>query len=243
MDKIRIQKVLAEAGVASRRGIEQMILDGRITVNDKLIAELPCFIGPGDRIHVDGRLVSIRAPRKVYYLLNKPRGVVCTQHDPQGRPRAVDLIDAGGERVYCVGRLDADTTGLVILTNDGELTQMLTHPRHGVDKTYVVEVNGRVDGQAIDRLKAGVYLDGRRASAAKIKALRCGGGRSLLEIRICEGRNRQVRRMLAKLGCRVRRLKRVAIGPVTDRGLKVGRWRRLRPAEVARLRKAGSRKA
>lgn len=239
MDGTRIHKVLAEAGVASRRAVEDMILDGRIAVNGKLVTELPCFVDESDRIQVDGRVVRHRAPRKVYFLLNKPRGVVCSQRDDRGRPRAADLVDAAGLRVYCVGRLDVDSTGLVILTNDGEFTQLLTHPKHGVEKTYVVDVDGRVEGQAIDKLKAGVHLDGRRTASAKIKVLQRGHKRSLLQIRVAEGRNRQVRRMLAKLGCKVRRLKRVAIGSVTDRGLKVGGWRPLRPAEVARLRKAG----
>ncbi len=240
MAKTRIQKVLAEAGVASRRASEQMILDGRVDVNGKLVTELPCFVTPEDRIRVDGqRLKRTASSKKVYYLLNKPRGVVCTQSDPQGRRRAADLIDAGGERVYCVGRLDVDSTGLIILTNDGEFTQHMTHPSHGVEKTYVVEIAGALTAENIEKLKSGLYVAGRRTRGAKIKVLRRAPTRSLLEIRISEGRNRQVRRMLASLGCKVRKLKRVAIAGITDRGIKIGRYRMLKAGEVRKLRNAG----
>ena len=241
MTKTRIQKVLAEVGVASRRAAEQMILDGRIDVNGKLVTELPCFVTEEDRIRVDGQRLKRAVSKKVYYLLNKPRGVVCTQSDPQGRRRAGDLIDAGGERVYCVGRLDVDSTGLIILTNDGEFTQLMTHPRHGVEKTYVVEIAGALAGEDIDKLKGGVYVAGRRTHGAKIKVLHRAPMRSLLEIRISEGRNRQIRRMLTSLGCKVRRLKRVAIEEITDRGIKIGRYRMLKSGEVTRLRNAGMR--
>ena len=240
MTQTRIQKVLAEAGVASRRAAEQMILDGRIDVNGKLVTELPCFVTEEDRIRVDGQRLRRTASKKVYYLLNKPRGVVCTQSDPQGRRRAADLIDAGGERIYCVGRLDVDSTGLLILTNDGEFTQLMTHPSHGVEKTYVVEIEGALAGEDIDKLKGGMYVAGHRTRGAKIKVLRRGATRSLLEIRLSEGRNRQVRRMLSSLGCKVRRLKRVAIGGLTDRGIKIGRYRMLKSGEVRGLRNAGT---
>ena len=243
MDKIRIQKVLAEAGVASRRAAEQMILDGRIDVNGKLVTALPCFVTEADRIRVDGQRLKRTSSRKVYYLLNKPRGIVCTQSDPQGRRRAADLIDAGGERVYCVGRLDVDSTGLIILTNDGEFTQLMTHPKHGVEKTYVVEIEGALTAEDIDKLKSGVYVAGRRTQGVKIKVLRRAPTRSLLEIRISEGRNRQIRRMLTALHCKVRRLKRVEIEGITDRGIKIGRYRMLKSGEVRRLRNAGTRDA
>ena len=242
MSKARIQKVLAEAGVASRRAIERMVLEGRISINGSYVSELPCFVDPAsDVVRVDGRGVSFRRPqRKVYYLLNKPRGVVCTQ-DNQGddRPRAVDLVPPVKERIYCIGRLDAESTGAIILTNDGELTEYLTHPRYGVVKTYVVEVDGRLSGGEIEKLKAGVYVDGKQTRAAGIKVLHRGAKRSLLEFRIREGRNREIRRMLAQLGVKVRGLKRTAIGPLTATGLKVGRFRRLVAAEVARLRRCG----
>jgi len=240
MSGIRIQKVLSEQGVASRRAIEEMIVEGRITVNGSLVRELPCFVNPrSDDIRVDGRRVRMHAERPAYFLLNKPRGVVCTQKDPQGRPRAVDLVRGTGERLYCVGRLDVESTGVILLTNDGELTQHLTHPSHGVIKTYVVEVAGRPGEQDIAALKKGTYLDGRRTQPVQVKVLRKSPERSLLEIRLSEGRNREIRRILARLGYRVRRLHRRAIGPVTDRGVKIGNFRPLRPAEVDKLRQIG----
>ena len=242
MDKVRIQKYLAEAGVASRRAIEQMILDGQITVNGRLVIELPCFVEPEtDDIRVDGGVVGKQAAggKKVYFLLNKPKGVVCTQRDPAGRLRAVDLVPAVGKRVYCVGRLDEESTGLIILTNDGELTQYLTHPSFEVVKTYVVEVDGRLTGEDVVKLKKGTYVDGKRTQGAMVKILRRGPARSQLEIKLTEGRNREIRRVLARLGHKVRKLKRVAIGPVTDRGVKIGHYRPLSQTEVRRLRKCG----
>ncbi|MDY6914157.1 MAG: pseudouridine synthase [Planctomycetota bacterium] len=241
MKKVRIQKVLSAAGLASRRAAEQMVLDGRVTVNGELVTDLPCLVDvENDDIFTDGRPVRKRPAQRVYFLLNKPRGVVCTQHDPEGRPKAVDLVPGvKNRRVYCVGRLDADSTGLIILTNDGELTQYLTHPRYGVVKTYVAQVDGQPGEKEIARLKSGVHLDGRRTQPAGVKVLRRGAKQSLLGIRLAEGRNREIRRILARLGHKVRRLKRTAIGPITDRGLKVGNFRMLRPAEVARLRRSG----
>ena len=244
MTGIRIQKLLAEAGVASRRAVEQMILEGRVTVNGELVMELPCFVAPtGDDIRVDGRRIRTGGGPKVYYLLNKPAGVVCTQRDSQGRPLATDVLGPVAQRVYCVGRLDISSTGLIILTNDGELTLHLTHPSGGVAKTYVVEADGCISGEAIEKFKSGVYVDGKRTALAQIKVLRRNPKQTLLRVRLSEGRNREIRRILAKLGHKVRRLKRVAIGPITDRGLKIGSCRRLRPQEIDRLMKAGRPKA
>ena len=230
--------------MASRRAVEQLILEGRITVNGSPVAELPCFVdAEADDIRLDGRPIRPVAPeaaRKVYVLLNKPRGVVCTQSDPAGRPRAVDLVGDVPQRIYCVGRLDAESTGLILLTNDGPLTQYLTHPRHGVPKTYVAEVDGRLAGEDIEKLRGGVYLDGRRTGRAAVKVLRRSPTRSLVEITLTEGRNREVRRILARLGHKVRRLKRVAIGPITVRGLKIGSFRPLRRSEVRQLRQSGT---
>jgi len=240
MGKVRIQKVLSAAGVASRRHVEEMILDGRITVNGRLVNELPCFVDERtDRIAVDGRRIRQRRRQKAYFLLNKPRGVVCTQSDPEGRPRAADLVPRAEGRIYCVGRLDMDTTGLVILTNDGEFTQQVAHPAGGVVKTYVVEVDGRVGAGDVEKLSRGVHVDGRRTRTARVKVLRRGPTRSLLEVQLTEGRNREIRRILARLGHKVRKLKRTAIGPITDRGVKVGKCRPLSPAEVERIRRSG----
>jgi len=240
--RIRLHKYLAEMGVAARRTVERMIAEGRITVNEQPVRSSPCFVTPGaDRICIDGRRVASRPPGKVYFLLNKPRGVICTQRDPQQRPRAVDLIPPVGRRVYCVGRLDADSTGLIILTNDGDLTQRLTHPSYSVPKTYVVEIAGQMHPQEMASLKAGLWLDSRRTRPAELRVLRRGPSRSLLQIRLTEGRNREIRRLLARLGHNVRRLKRTAIGPITDRGLKPGSFRKLTPAEISRLRRAAER--
>ena len=239
MAKERIQKFLSAAGVASRRAAEEMVIEGRVLLNGKPVVELPCFVGPGDEVRVDGRRVRTSAQPHAYFLLNKPRGVVCTQSDPQGRPRARDLVPAGRRRVYCAGRLDAETTGLVVLSDDGELTQHLTHPSHEVPKTYLAEAEGKVEGPALERIRRGVWLDVGRTKPAGVKVLQRGHRRTMIELRLTEGRNREVRRILARLGHKVRRLKRTAIGPVTDRGLKVGSHRQLSPAEVRRLRKTG----
>ena len=240
MPKERIHKALANAGVASRRAVEEMVTEGRVTVNGRAVRELPCFVDLAeDEVRVDGKKVRKLRSANTYFLLNKPRGVVCTQKDPSGRPRAVDLVPAKGKRVYCVGRLDADSTGLILLTDDGELTEHLTHPSHGVPKTYVVEVDGHVDGSRIERLKTGMHLDGRRTARARARVLKRGRDRSRLEITLREGRNREIRRLLARLGHKVRRLHRAAIGPIRDRGLKIGGFRVLKQDEVARLRRSG----
>ncbi|MCE5277496.1 MAG: pseudouridine synthase [Planctomycetaceae bacterium] len=236
----RIQKVLAEAGVDSRRAIEEMVVEGRVRVNGKTVAALPHFVEPGDRIEVDGRPVRWeKREEKFYFLLNKPKGVVCTQFDPQGRRRAVDLLGDVGSRVYCVGRLDIESTGLIILTNDGELTNQLTHPRYGVPKTYIVDVEGMVSGDKINRIKSGaMHIDGKRVGPSRVGVLARDHNTTLLQITLNESRNREIRRMLAMVGHEVKRLKRVAIGEITDKGVKIGNYRVLSPAEVQSLRKS-----
>ena len=243
MTKTRIQKFLAEAGVASRRAAEEMVAEGRVSINNEPVTSLPAFVDPAvDRVIVDGRVVRGRRRSKhVYYLLNKPRGVVCTSDDPQGRRKAVDLVPpTPGVRVYCVGRLDMDSSGLIVLTNDGELTDYLTHPRYEVPATYVVETLGLLSPEDMEAFKRGVYLDGKRTGRAGLKVLSRGHDRSRLQVILREGRNREIRRMLLKFGVKTRRLRRTAIGPVTDRGLKVGACRTLTPAEVRKLFKAGA---
>lgn len=239
---VRIQKYLAQLGIASRRAIEEMVQLGQIEVNGQVVKKLPCFVTPGeDDIVVDGRRISRRrrAEEKVYFLLNKPRNVVCTSRDPQGRRKAVDFLPPMRRRVYTVGRLDADSTGLILLTNDGELTQHLTHPSGGVSKTYIVTVQGRVGEEQINKLKRGLYLDGKRTAGAGVKVEHRSPTQTLLRITLREGRNREIRRMLVRLGHKVRRLRRVAIGPITDKGLGVGQVRTLRPKERHLLREAG----
>jgi len=239
--KVRIQKLLSELGLASRRAVEEMVLEGRISVNGRTRTKLPVLVYPGaDEIRLDGMAVDTTPPDKVYYLLNKPAGTICTRQDPAGRRRAIDLVREAPRGVNCVGRLDMDSTGLIVLTNDGELTQHLTHPRHGIPKTYVVEITGRLDEKQMALLKAPAYLDGRKTAGLKVRSLRRGHDRSVLEITLREGRNREIRRLLARLGHKVFRLKRTAIGPITDRGVKVGNYRTLKRAEVAALFKTAS---
>ena len=240
MTRERIQKALSAAGVASRRSSEELVAEGRVSVNGQVVTELPVFVDlSADDVRVDGqRIRAHRGGPKIYFLLNKPKGVVCTQSDPQGRPRAVDLLPDLPQRIYCVGRLDVDSTGLILLTNDGDLTERLTHPRYGIMKHYEVEVDGRVEPEALDRLKGGMYIDGKKTQRTAVRVID-RGKRTVLQLGLSEGRNREIRRMLTRLGHKVRRLKRTAIGPVTDRGLGVGHWRELSKKEVALLRKAG----
>jgi pseudouridine synthase len=231
----RLQKVLAAAGVDSRRKCEELILSGQVRVNRKVVDTLPTFVDPEkDAITVSGK--KIRAAQKVYFLLNKPKGVICTNSDPRGRKKAIDLVRSR-ERVFCVGRLDADTTGLIILTNDSELTNKLTHPRYGISKTYVVRINGEISGEQVEKLKKGIWLSEGKTGRASVKILKHKRNESLIEITIRQGLNRQVRRMLAKVGLPVISLMRTRIGRLTIRGLGVGKFRTLTKAEVAHLKK------
>jgi pseudouridine synthase len=230
----RLQKILARAGVASRRASERLMLDGRVTVNGITVRELGTRVDSGhDDIRVDGR--RIRSPeRHRYLLLNKPRGFVTTRSDPEKRPTVLDLLKGVREYVYPVGRLDFDSEGLLLLTNDGDLAARLTHPSHGVPRVYEAHVLGVPDRHDIDRLVRGVTFDGRRSEAAEIK---CPGPGHVV-ITVHEGRNRQVRKMFDAIGHPVTRLRRVAIGPIRDATLKIGRWRELTPDEIRRLKRA-----
>jgi 23S rRNA pseudouridine2605 synthase len=232
----RIQKVLAGLGVASRRTCEQMIEAGRITVNG-----IPARLGQRilvdvDKIQVDGVPVGVR-PGQVYYLLNKPVGMIATAEDPQGRPTVVAEVPAE-PRVYPVGRLDMDSEGLLLLTNDGDLTHRLTHPSFGVDKEYLVEVQGTPGRLALRTLREGVELDDGVTAPAKVSQPQPG----VLRIVIHEGRNRQIRRMCEAVGHPVRRLVRTRIGPIVDRTLAPGQWRELTRDEVHALEVAISRR-
>lgn len=237
----RVQKVLARAGFGSRRACEALITAGRVTVDGEVVVL-------GDRIDpattslaVDGVPVPTR-PGLVHYLLNKPAGVVTTARDPQGRPTVVDLVPAE-PRVFPVGRLDVDTEGLLLLTNDGDLAQRLTHPRYGVEKTYLAEVVGIPTPAALRRLREGVDLDDGRTAPARATLVQSGAGpgaTSALEVTIHEGRNRQVRRMCEAVGHPVRRLVRTHIGSLHDARLAPGEWRRLSAAEVRGLYEAAA---
>jgi 23S rRNA pseudouridine2605 synthase len=238
MAKVRLQKVLVAAGVDSRRNCEELILEGAVRVNGRVVDTIPAFVDPEqDVITVHGR--KIREAQKVYFLLNKPKGVICTSYDPQGRRRVIDLVPTR-QRIFCVGRLDVDTTGLIILTNDNELANKLTHPRYEVAKTYVAAVGGRADAAAVAKLKKGVWLADGKTSPAKVAVLRQGPRESLIEITIHEGLNRQVRRMLANVDLPVKSLKRTQIGKISSKGLGVGKFRLLGHAEVAYLKKITS---
>ena len=230
-DGERLQKVLARVGLGSRRACEELIGEGRVTV-DGAIAELGCRVNvESARIEVDGAPVGVR-PGLVYYLLNKPAGVVTTASDPHDRPTVVDLVP-DDPRVFPVGRLDAQTEGLLLLTNDGDLAHRLTHPSFGVDKEYLAEVEGRPSPAAVRRLRAGVVLeDGRTAPARAVLV-----DASVLRITIHEGRNRQVRRMCEAVGHPVARLVRTRIGPLVDRSLAPGSHRTLVAEEMRALRR------
>ena len=235
MAEQRLQKVLAAAGVESRRKCEELILDGSVRVNRKVVDKLPAFVDPEkDIITVNGK--KVHAARKVYFLLNKPKGVICTNFDPQGRKKAIDIVTSR-ERIFCVGRLDGDTTGIIILTNDSELANQLTHPRYEVPKTYVAKLKGEVSGEAVEKLKRGIWLAEGKTARASVKILRRSYKESLLEITVREGLNRQIRRMLAKVGLPVKSLRRTRIGKLDARGLGVGKFRTLTNAEVAYLKK------
>ncbi len=230
----RIQKVLAAAGVASRRAVEEMVAEGRISVNGQP-ARLGQRIDPEhDAVEVDGVPVGLRTDL-VYYLLNKPPGVVTTASDPQGRPTVVAMVPSE-PRVFPVGRLDADSEGLLLLTNDGGLTHRLTHPSFGVDKEYLAHVEGRPGRGSLRRLREGVELDDGMARAVAVSLPEP----SVIRIVVHEGRNRLVRRMCEAIGHPVIRLVRTRIGPLADRRLPPGEWRELSQSEVRKLERQGT---
>jgi 23S rRNA pseudouridine2605 synthase len=235
---LRLQKVLSQAGVASRRAAEKLIADGRVTVNGKTILTMGVKADPQkDDIRVDGRRIKTAA-RLRYILLYKPTGFVTTRSDPQRRPTVMDLLAGVREYVYPVGRLDYDSEGLLLLTNDGDLAARLTHPRHGVGRTYEARVAGMPDREALDRLQNGIPLDGHRTLPADVVLLndRRRDRDGVLRLTIREGRNRQVRRMCEAVGHPVQQLKRTKFGTLADRRLKPGEWRDLAPAEIQSLK-------
>ncbi|HZW09810.1 MAG TPA: pseudouridine synthase [Phycisphaerales bacterium] len=248
--RVRLQRFLADAGVASRRASELLIEEGRVKVNGKTVHDLPAFVRPGeDRVQVDGQPIA-GSERHVYVMLNKPGRTLSTVEDEPGAARrtVLDLVEhPSGVRLYPVGRLDYDTRGLVLLTNDGELANRLTHPRFGVEKTYHAVVKGYLEEDALARLEKGIYLaerrEGRtvgatRAAHVGLKLIKRDRDRTVLELTLKEGRNRQVRRMLAAVGSPVKKLERVAMGPLQLKGLAVGEWRELTRVELQALRRA-----
>lgn len=233
--KERLQKVLAAAGIDSRRNCEELILDGAVRVNRNIIDELPAFVDPqNDVITVNGK--RIKFADKVYFLLNKPKGIICTNSDPQGRKKAIDLIECD-HRIFCVGRLDIDTIGAIILTNDSELTNRLTHPKFELPKTYEVKLKGRIDGDSIEKLKKGVWLSEGKTEKSAVKVLKRTHTESLVQIVIRQGLNRQIRRIMARVGYKVKSLKRTKIGNISTKGMQVGQYRKLTKGQVDYLMK------
>jgi 23S rRNA pseudouridine2605 synthase len=264
---VRLQKALADAGIAARRDCEKLILDGRIHVNGKQITELPCFVSADDVVTFDGVVQRLNIPsesatastsgadKRTYMLVNKPKGMITTTKDPEGRANVLQLVPHAileRDRLFPVGRLDADSTGLLLLTNDGDLAFQLTHPKFGVLKEYRVITTGLATDEQISKLKKGMYLltpDGsgqtkaKRASMESVRIIkryvdRNRGDRTVLSIQLREGQNREIRRLLARVGLKVRDLERIAIGPLKAADLKPGQCKLLGKRDVDKLRSA-----
>lgn len=231
---VRLQKFLAEAGVGSRRACEQLIEQGRVAVNGSIVSELGAKVDPEtDRVALDSRL--LQKERKIYIALHKPPGTLCTSHDTHKRKRVLDLLPSSLPRLYTVGRLDWDSEGLLLLTNDGSFSLRLTHPRYKRPKTYRVRVAGLWSREKTERLLRGVTSEGERLRAEKVVPLTKCKSATDLEVVICEGKNRQIRRMMAVVGCSVQQLVRTVIDNLTLEGLKQGEWRYLTNEEVTQL--------
>ena len=253
--KIRLQRLMADCGVAARRQCEEMIVAGRVKVNDQVVRQLPVFVDPAhDIIAVDETLlepVAAETKSKLYYLLNKPKGILVTNFDPSERKTVGEIMAGVKERLFPVGRLDMDSRGALIMTNDGDLANRLTHPRYGIEKTYIVEVEGRMTPEDVERVKKGMWLGpvpgkdahegALRTERFHIKILGRERGRTILEATIAEARNREIRRVMARIGHPVRDLNRVAIAErITTKNLAVGAYRLLTPEEVEWLFDASS---
>lgn len=263
---LRLQKALADAGIAARRDCEQMILNGRVAVNGRIVTTLPCFIHPAkDIVALDGEPIDLSAStveksapttatQRTYILLNKPKGVITTTRDPDGRPNVLQLVPPAlrsKERLFPVGRLDADSTGLLLLTNDGDLAYQLTHPKFGIIKEYRVTTSGLAGEEQLTQLKRGMYLltpdtQGTKAKRAAFESVRIlkrfvdrsRGDRTVLSIKLREGQNREIRRLLARVGLKVRELERVAIGPLRAGELKPGQAKLVGKRDIDCLREA-----
>lgn len=247
-EPVRLHKYLAAAGVASRRAAEDLIAEGRVRINGRVVDTLPAWVTPGvDKVTLNGKAVH-PAERLVYVMLYKPRNCVSTLSDPDGRRTVTELVEhPSGLTLKPVGRLDFDTMGLILLTNDGELANRLTHPSFGIHKTYRAIVKGQLTEEDLEHLHKGIYLatrrEGRttgaqRTGGARLRIVKREPQRTILDITLTEGRNRQVRRMLAAVGNRVKKLTRITMGPISLKGLSLGNWRELTPGEVRALKKA-----
>lgn len=231
----RLQKILAEAGFGSRRRCEGLIVNKKVEVNGEYITSLSADVDPQkNKIVCDGK--EVKTQKKVYFLLNKPRGYICTNSDELGRPRVIDLFQHMSQRLFTVGRLDADTEGLIIVTNDGNLANIISHPRYGVTKTYLVEVDGKISKKTIATLKKGVWLSEGKLTPILIKGVHASNKKSRFETVLHEGQNREIRRMLAKVGHKVSLLRRIKIGPIVlDPGLKPCKYKRISGETIYRL--------
>lgn len=234
--EMRLQKYLAHAGVASRRASEELIKQGRVAINGQTVTEMGIMVYATDKITVDGSPVLLTTnPEKLYIALNKPVGYVTTAKDQFGRPTVLDLVKDIKERLYPVGRLDYDTSGLILLTNDGDFTYRLTHPSHEIDKVYEAEVSGVPTSAEIKQFEAGLRIEDYITSPAKLSIVSVKGNNSVVHVTIHEGKNRQVRKMCKAIGHRVLKLKRISIGPIALMDLAEGKWRRLTDKEVESL--------
>jgi 23S rRNA pseudouridine2605 synthase len=234
MPLVRLQKALAEAGVASRRAAEKLIVEGHVTVDGNVVDTLGAKVDTdAAEIAVDGK--PVRARRKLYVALNKPPGYLCTRADPEERRTILELLPREWSNLYPVGRLDRDSEGLIFLTNDGEFSLQLTHPRYGVKKKYIANVEGRIDESQLGRFTAGVEDDGEILKAERAWLISSNNSHSVVELELAQGKNREVRRLFAALGHEVVQLRRTQIGPIRLGELPVGRWRILNPAELKSL--------
>ena len=235
-EPVRLQRFLAACGYGARRECEDLITEGRVTVRDE-VAELGTKVEPDSRdVRVDG--VPVKRERLKYFLLNKPAGVLCTNKDPHGRPRAVDLIEAGDARLFTVGRLDENSRGLLIVTNDGDLTERLAHPRNRIVRRYRLQVAGKPSPETLRSLKKGLHFEEGLFRLKSAKRLKTQGSSSFVEVELAQGRNREIRRLFAKVGHKVMQLERVQFGPLKLGDLPIGRFRPLTREEVRDLKNA-----
>lgn len=233
----RLQKVIAASGYTSRRKAEELIVKGKVQVNGETVTELGTKVKKGDYIEIDGK--RIVGENKVYYVFYKPKGCVCTLDDEFDRPKITDYFSEIKERIYPVGRLDFDTTGIIFMTNDGEFANMMMHPRHHLEKIYEVTIKGLITGETLNALEKGIYLEGVKTLPCKIKVTNKDTEHktSVLQIKLYEGKNRQVKKMFESFGHPVKRLHRISVGGINTKGLVPGEYRILKPQEVKDLRK------
>lgn len=233
---MRLQKYIALSGVTSRRKAEDLIVQGRVAVNGKVVTELGTKVDTSsDRVQVDGRFIKLEN-KKVYIMLHKPVGYVTTMSDEKGRRIVTDLLEEVSERVYPVGRLDIDTSGLILLTNDGDLANKITHPKHEIIKRYIAVVEGTPNKFELEKFRNGLFIDGKKTARAEVKVAKRYETDSILDIMIHEGRNRQVKKMCEAINHPVKKLKRVEIGEIKIGGLDIGNWRYLNEEELKYLK-------